>query len=70
MPNHRIIESQNVSGWKGSQNPPIPSLLLWAGCPPPSQAAQNPIQPGPELLQGWGTTVSLSSLCQWFTTCQ
>ena len=27
--------------------------LLWAGCHPPDQAAQNPIQPGLERLQGW-----------------
>jgi len=29
--------------------------LLWVGCLPPDQAAQDPIQPGSEHLQGWGT---------------
>jgi len=29
------------------------------GCPPPAQAAQGPIQPGLECLQGWGTTAYL-----------
>ena len=31
--------------------PPVP----WAGCPPPSQAAQGPIQPSYRHPQGWGT---------------
>jgi len=30
-------------------------------CPPTAQAAQGPIQPGLECLQGWGTTASLGS---------
>jgi len=29
-------------------------LLPWAGCPPPAQTAQGPVQPGLECLQGWG----------------
>ena len=29
-----------------------PSPLPWAGCPPPDQAAQGPIQPGLGYLQG------------------
>jgi len=33
---------------------PVPNPLLLTGCPPPDQAAQGPIQPGLELLQGWG----------------
>jgi len=28
--------------------------VRWAGCHPPDQAAQHPIQPSPEHLQGWG----------------
>jgi len=35
--------------------------VLWTGLPPTSSAAQDPIQPGLERLQGWGTTASLSS---------
>lgn len=26
------------------------------GCSPPAEAAQGPIQPGTELLKGWGAT--------------
>ena len=36
-------------------------LMPWAGLPPSSSAAQGPIQPGLECLQGWGTTASLGS---------
>ena len=52
-------ESQNGPGWKGPQG----SLNLQPPCrmqghqPPrliPAQAAQGPIQPGLEHLQGWG----------------
>ena len=32
-----------------------PTPLPWAGCPPPAEAAQNPIQHGLGHLQGWGT---------------
>jgi len=37
------------------------SLLLWAACPPLEWAAQGPIQPDLEHLQGWGTHSSLGS---------
>ena len=57
----RIIESQSALGWKGLQSPSIPTPLPWAVLPPPAQAAQGPIQPGLECLQGWGTTASLGS---------
>ena len=36
--------------------------LLWAGCFAPAQAAQAPIQPGPEHFHGWGTHSPLGSL--------
>ena len=56
-----------VLGWKGPQSPHHLSPCHWQGCPPPAQAAQGPIQPGFERLQGWGTTASLGSLGQGFT---
>jgi len=31
--------------------------MPWVGCNPPAEAAQGPIQPGLELLQGWGTHI-------------
>jgi len=40
---------------------PAPTLCRAQGCPPPAEAAQGPIQPGLEYLQGWGTTASLGS---------
>ncbi len=49
------IESQDVLGWKGLQSPFSPKPLSWAGLLLPAQAAQGPIQPGLEHLQGWGT---------------
>ena len=42
---------------KSTPTHPMP----WAGLPPSSSAAQGPIQPGLERLQGWGTTASLGS---------
>ena len=47
-----------VLWWKGTSKPTQPQPLPWAGLPPPAQAAQGPIQPGLERLQGWGTTAS------------
>ena len=49
MGNTEQIESGAL---KPTQLQPLP----WASCPPPAQASQGPIQPGPEHLQGWGTT--------------
>ena len=46
---------------------PVLCLLLWAGCHPPAQFAQGPIQPGLECLQGWGTHSSSVQLCHSFT---
>ena len=47
--------------WAGREltaHPPLP--CHGQGCPPPpTQAAQGPIQPGLECLQAWGTTASL-----------
>ena len=43
---------------------PVPTPCSGQCCPPPAQAAQGPIQPGLEHLQGWGTTAPLSTLCQ------
>ena len=48
----RIIESQNVLGWKGAQSLPSPTLCHGQGCLPPAQAAQSSIQPGLERLRG------------------
>jgi len=38
-------------GWRVPQSPLSPSLLQWARCHPPAQAAQGPIPPDPEHLQ-------------------
>lgn len=38
--------------------------LPYAGCTPSAQAAQDPIPPGPEHPQGWGSHSSLGSLFQ------
>jgi len=32
----------------------VSTPLPWAGCHPPAQAAQGPIQPGLACLQVWG----------------
>ena len=40
---------------------PVALLCRGQGCPPPAQAAQSPIPPDFEHLQGWGTHSSLSS---------
>lgn len=49
--NHSIIEwlGLNETLKQSSSNP-----LPWAGCHPPDQAAQRPIQPVLEHLQEWG----------------
>ena len=49
--NHRITE------WFGLEETPKPTHRQ--GCPPPAQAAQGPIQPGLEHLQGWGKISSV-----------
>jgi len=55
---HRIAEWLRLEGnLKLTQPQPLP----WVGCPLPAQAAQGPIQPGPEHLQGWGTHTPLGS---------
>ena len=47
----RTIESWN--GWvERDIKAPQPQPLPWAGCPPPDQAAQGPIQPILGHLQG------------------
>jgi len=40
---------------------PIPTPCHWQGCHPPGEAAQGPIQPGCDCLQGWGS-LSLSAV--------
>jgi len=56
--NHRITEWFAL---KWILKPTQPRPLPWAGCPLPAQAAQGPIHPGPEHLQGWGTHSSMGS---------
>jgi len=50
-------------GWAGRnlKAHPVPTPLLWAGCPTPAQAAQGPIQLGLAHLQGWSMHSSLGS---------
>ena len=49
-----LLEASNhgMVGLKGTLKPPKPQPLPWAGCPPPDQAAQGPIQPILGHLQG------------------
>lgn len=49
----RVIESQ--CGWVGRDLRGHPVPPPWAGCPPPDQIAQDPIQPCLGHPQGWGT---------------
>ena len=65
---NRITESLCGLGWKRPQSPHRPNPSHGQGCPPPAQAAQSPIQPGLECLQGWGTTASLGSCVSGTTT--
>lgn len=62
-----FIESQNALGWKVHQISPSSTPPPWAGCPPPSQAAQSPIQLGLQCLQGWGIHSSLGSPFLYFS---
>jgi len=50
----KSIKSQNGLCWKESLRSFISISMPWAGFYPPDQAAQGPIQPGLEHLQGWG----------------
>jgi len=58
---HRIIE------WVGLEATVKPTRFThfhppaMGWLPPPAQAAQVPIQPGLEHLQGWGSTAALGS---------
>ena len=56
--NRKIIEWLSL---EVTSQPMLPNPCHEQGCPPPAQAAQGPIQPGLERLQGWGTTASLGS---------
>lgn len=59
-----FIESTEFIEWFGleeSPKPTHPNPRRGQGRPPPAQAAQGPIQPGPERLQGRGTTASPGS---------
>jgi len=47
---------------------PVPTHFLGQGWPPPSQAAQDPIQPGLECLQGWDIHSFSGQLCQGLIT--
>ena len=58
------IESQSGLSLKGPQSPPSPNPCHRQGCHPAAQAAQDPIQPGLEGLQGWGTHSFYGQLCQ------
>ena len=51
---YRIIESQNGLGWRDLKDHPVPTCCDGLVAPPPDQAAQGPIQPGLEHLQGCG----------------
>jgi len=47
---------------------PVPTPCCGQGCQSPDQAAQGPIQPGPECLQGWGIHSLLGQPVQCVTT--
>ena len=46
---------------RGLKDQLVPTPQPWAGSHPSAQAAQGPIPPGIERLQGWGTHSSLGS---------
>jgi len=53
--------------WRGLEETLLPiqfQPLPSAGCFPPAQAAQGPLRPHLEHLQGWGIHNSLGNLCQ------
>ena len=61
--NHGVTESQNGLGWKEYESTQFhPPAMGWLT--PPAQAAQGPIQPSLEHLQGWGTHSFSGQLCQ------
>jgi len=48
------VVTQGELGLEGTLSIIQPQALPWAGCPPPHQVAQGPIQPGVEHIQGRG----------------
>ena len=48
-----IVSQNHRKAWVEGTSKPTQSHSV--GCPPPAQAAQGPIQPGLECLQGWGS---------------
>jgi len=61
---HRVIEQFVL---EGTLQTTLPQHLLWAGCHPPDQAAQGPIQPGLGHLQGWDIKLKQSTTALiWF----
>ena len=66
-------QSHRSTEWfelEGPSKPTQPHPVPWAGLPPTSAAAQGPIQPGLERLQGWGTTASLGSCASASLPCE
>ena len=61
--NHRRLGLEGITKITQLQPP-----RYGQGCHPPAQAAQGPIQPGLECLQGWGTHSFSGQLCQCLTT--
>jgi len=56
--NHRRLGLEGITKITQLQPP-----CYGQGCHPPAQAAQGPIQPGLEHLQGWGTHSFSGQLC-------
>ena len=49
-----IAVQHNGLGWKNPKGHPVATPCRGQHCHTPHQAAQGPIQPVPEHLQGWG----------------
>jgi len=63
-----FIESWNCLVKRDLKDHSVLSPCPGQGCPSPTQAAQGPILPGLELLQGQGITASQISLFQYLAT--
>jgi len=65
---HRITESQDSLGWKGSLRSPSSNSLPRASFNQPGQAGQGLIQTALNTSRDRASTASLDSLCQCLTT--
>ena len=67
---YRRIWSYRRTVWVGRdlKAHPAPTPCRGQGCHPAAQAAQGPVHPGPEHVQGWGSHSFSGQLCQGLTS--